>query len=335
VIECVFTVDYEIYGNGEGSLKDLVFEPARQLSKIFKEKDLRCVIFVEAAELEIIGKQGSDEAISLVEDQIRSLYNDGFELGLHLHPQWYNARYEDAKWFLDYGEYNLCTLSFERTGEIIDRSIDYLRHVLGEPAVTPLSFRAGNWLLQPSKGVVSALAERGVKIDSSVFKGGLQHRHKLDYRRALKNGGYWRFGDNVNVPDSHGVMTELPIHTQMVPFWRMLTGKRIGLQRQGASPIGKGTGRLDRFRDLLRFHYPLKFDFCRMTVEELTRMMDRAIKKDRESREQYWPMVAIGHTKDLVDFRTVETFLLYLQDKGIPVSTFEKVCTRIASGPVA
>ena len=28
MIECIFTIDYEIYGNGEGSLQQLVYEPA-------------------------------------------------------------------------------------------------------------------------------------------------------------------------------------------------------------------------------------------------------------------------------------------------------------------
>ena len=33
MIECIFTIDYEIYGNGEGSLKELVFEPASVLKR--------------------------------------------------------------------------------------------------------------------------------------------------------------------------------------------------------------------------------------------------------------------------------------------------------------
>ena len=32
MIECIFTVDYEIYGNGTGALIDLVYEPAKQLT---------------------------------------------------------------------------------------------------------------------------------------------------------------------------------------------------------------------------------------------------------------------------------------------------------------
>jgi len=30
MIDCIFTIDYEIYGNGEGSLRELVYEPTQK-----------------------------------------------------------------------------------------------------------------------------------------------------------------------------------------------------------------------------------------------------------------------------------------------------------------
>ena len=235
MIECIFTLDYEIYGNGEGSLRQLVLEPCQQLIGIFENFNDRFVAFVEAAELEKIREYHSDDAIDAIENQIQELYRQGFEIGLHVHPQWYNAKHENGRWLLDYNEYNLCTLPKERINQITDRSIAYLRNVLGISDFTPHSFRSGNWLLQPTQPAAKVLAERGIKIDSSVFKGGLQHQHKLDYRRALRNGYYWRFMDDVNVSDPRGDILEIPIHTQMVPIWGMLTTKRINLQRKSSS----------------------------------------------------------------------------------------------------
>ena len=65
--------------------------------------------------------------------------------------------------------------------EIVEGSISFLRQVVGRPDFAPCSFRAGNWLFQPTPTAASVLAENGIKIDSSVFKGGLQHTHRLDY----------------------------------------------------------------------------------------------------------------------------------------------------------
>ncbi len=150
MIECIFTIDYEIYGNGHGNLRELVFEPARRLMDIFQQANARFVAFVEAAELEIIKSKETDSAIEMVEEQVWQLRKEGFEIGLHLHPQWYNARQDNGTWVLDYSEYNLCTLQRERIEWMVQKGIGYLRGILKEPGFTPFSFRAGNWLLQPS-----------------------------------------------------------------------------------------------------------------------------------------------------------------------------------------
>ncbi|MBU0728529.1 MAG: hypothetical protein KKE17_04305 [Proteobacteria bacterium] len=329
MIDCVFTIDYEIYGNGEGSLRELVYEPAERLVAIFDKWDARFVSFVEVAEFEMIEAAGSDPDIHLVKQQIRKFHETGFELGLHLHPQWYNARHEKGKWVLDYQEYNLCTLSPDRISQIVQRSMDYLRKVIGDSEFIPISFRAGNWLFQPTQAAATVLADQGIKVDSSVFKGGVQHKHSLDYRRALKNGYYWNFSDDVNIASTDGMLLELPIYTQMVPIWKMFTAKRVGMQRKSSSSSQATKGRMGRIRDLLRLQYPLKFDFCRMTLDELISMVDREYKKDQDDPSTYRPLVAIGHTKDLVDFVAVDAFLSYLRQKKIAISTFEQALDNV------
>jgi len=328
MIECIFTIDYELYGNGEGSLKELVYEPAERLMAIFQKRNARFVPFVEVSEMEMIESQGTDSAIALVKKQIKDFHKKGFELGLHLHPHWYNGRYENGRWRLNYSEYNLCTLPQERIIQIVDRALAYFRNILGDD-FTPFSFRAGNWLFQPTQPAAKVLAERGIKVDSSVFKGGLQHQHKLDYRLALRNGYFWRFMDQVDMPKSGGALLELPIYTQMVPFWKMLTSKRLGIQQkvQSAAPTD-GNKRSPRLLDFLRFLYPLKFDFCRMSINELTHMINTVIREDNQDPTSFRPIVAIGHTKDLVDFDTVESFLFHLEQKGIRVSTFGEIYSK-------
>jgi hypothetical protein len=217
MIECVFTIDYEIFGNGQGSLRDLVYDPTERLAAIFRKWNARFVIFPDVAELEMIEKNAADPYIDLVKCQLRDLHAEGFELGLHIHPWWYNARHENGTWLLDHSEYNLCALPRHRIVHVVDRSIAYLRRTLGSPDFTPLTFRAGHLLFQPSYLLAAALAERGVKVDSSVYKGGLWHQHGLDYRPALKNGYYWRFTTSANMPDPQGVLLEFPIYTRMVP----------------------------------------------------------------------------------------------------------------------
>src|SRR5438034_1403299 len=123
MVEVIFTLDYEIYGNGAGALKELVYKPAERLRQVFGKWDARFVNFVEVAELERIDAFATDPAINLVKRQINELYADGFEIGLHLHPQWCNARYENGRWFLNFSEYNLCNLPEKRIASIVERSL--------------------------------------------------------------------------------------------------------------------------------------------------------------------------------------------------------------------
>jgi len=328
MIECIFTIDYELYGNGEGSLKELVYEPARRLKMLFDEAGAKFVVFVEVAEFEKIERYRADSCIGSVKDQIREFHEQGFELGLHLHPQWCNARFQKGKWVLDYTEYNLCPLPKERISQIVKDSLFYLRNILGEPNFTPLSFRAGNWLFQPTSTVSDVLVENGFKVDSSVFKGGLQHQHNLDYRPASRNGYHWTFRDDAAIADPAGTMLEIPIYTQPVPFWRMFTGKRMGLQQKSSSGPRPLKQRFYRCVDLMRWFHPLKFDFCRMTLAELISMTEQAIWEARQDGTACQPMVAIGHTKDLVDFETVRAFLAYLKNREIRVTVFEDLYHR-------
>lgn len=329
MIECVFTLDYELYGNGTGALQTLVYEPAQRLADVFLRRGARFVVFVEAAELEKIDECRSDDGIDSVKRQVKEFSQEGFEIGLHLHPQWCNAYYDNAKWFLDISEYNICTLPQARIAQVVERAISYLRGLLDEPDFTPLSFRAGNWLFQPTEAAAAVLADCGIKLDSSVFKGGLQHNNTLDYRQSMKNGYYWPFRRDVNEPDPAGPCFELPIYTEMVPSWRLLTAKRLGSGNTYGNAGRSIRQRANRMRDFMRFRYPLKLDFSRMALKELTSMMGRIIQHDQRQPVLFRPIVAIGHTKDMPDPGVVDGFLSFLSDSGIAVSTFEKVYPRL------
>ena len=330
MIDIVFTLDYEIYGNGARSLEALVYKPAHKLAAAFRRQDAAFVAFVEALEFEQIERNSSDSAIGLVKDQVKELHDTGFEIGLHLHPQWANASYKDGSWQLDSSEYNLCTLTRKRIVEIVDRSIAYLRYLVDDPKFVPLSFRAGNWLFQPSREAARVLAERGLRIDSSVFKGGLQRSHGLDYRRTLKYGPYWRFGEDVTQPDLRGSWIEVPIHSEMVFPLRMARPRRLGFGNAVGLTNGSASRKVYRMLDFLRFQCPLKLDFCRLTLQELVSMMTKIIRQDREDPSGYRPIVAIGHTKDLIDPDTVEGFLSFLKANHVNICTFNNVFAALS-----
>lgn len=330
MIDVIFTLDYEIYGNGRGSLDELVSGPAECLRTVFEKYKVPMVVFVEAAELEMIERRGTDPAIAAVKDQVRELAGLGHEIGLHLHPQWYKGTYSSGAWALDYSEYDLCSLPKARIDELVGRAVGWLGGALGHPGFTLFSFRAGNWLFQPSRDLADVLIGHGLGLDSSVYKGGRQHLHGLDYRPSLKNGYYWSFSNDVNKPDPYGRLLEVPIYTRQVPVWRMFTSKRIGLQKKILSGPAASGGRIARAKDLLRPLFPLKLDFCRMGPKEFKALIDIEIKRDRLDPGKQRPIVAIGHTKDLVDLETIDFALHYLMSHGATITTFKGLAEGLA-----
>jgi peptidoglycan/xylan/chitin deacetylase (PgdA/CDA1 family) len=322
MIECIFTLDYEIYGNGQGSLRDLVLDPTQRLAEVFQEFDAPFVVFVEALEFAKMEKAKSDPDTAGVRVQLRALRAAGYEIALHLHPWWARARHEDGHWHLDWSERSICALQPERVEAIISGAIHYLRESLNDPHFTPLSFRSGLWLMQPTPVIAKVLARYGVEVDSSLFKGGRVRGLGLDYRPAMANGSSWRFSHDVNMPDPHGALLEIPIHTQMVPFWRMLGGKRLKLHSK-TRKASEGSPLLRNWRDFVRLRYPRKLDFCRMTFAEMREAI-MGVLEDEQRRKEHSPIVAIGHSKDFVDPTAVRNFLAFLQDRGVGVTTFSR-----------
>lgn len=324
MVECVFTLDYEIYGNGKGSLRNLVLDPTRRLADLFQGFGTPFVVFAEAVEFAKMEEARSDPDTAAVRSQLRELRAAGHEIALHLHPWWVNARYEDGRWRLDWNERNICTLAPDRMESIVAEAIRYLRQALDEPSFAPLSYRSGLWLMQPTSVIAKVLARHGVRVDSLVFKSGRVHGLGLDYRPAVRNSGFWRFGSDVNVPDPDGDMWEIPIHTQLVPFWQMLGRKRLKVQSNTRS-ASQGAPLSHRWRDFLRFRYPRKLDFCRMSFGEMREAMDAVLEQRQTGRGERNLIVAIGHSKDFVDSEAVRRFLVFLQDRGVAVTTFARL----------
>lgn len=330
MIECVFTLDYEIYGDGTGNLFDHVYKPTEKLINIFSRWNTKFVVFVEIAELEMIYKARTDEGIEKVNNQIKLLYSEGYEIGLHLHPQWYNGRFVNGEWRLDSLEYNLCTQPKEKIYLTIKRAINYLAELINEQGYIPLSFRAGNWLFQPSQNLAEVLADSKIKIDSSLYKGGLINKYHIDYRPALKNSYYWWFTRDINIPEKGGRLLEIPIYSKMVKPLILLSrkggGKLIKDKKHNMKTI------LSRgfyiCKDFCRKKVPMKFDFCKLTLSQMKNMIDEIIIEDNKSPDLFKPIVMIGHTKDNINYDDIDSFLSYLNQRGIPITTLSKALQK-------
>jgi len=324
MIKLIFTLDYEIYGDGTGDLQLDVFEPTSKLIKIFNEYSFKFVNFVEFAELLKCKEVFGQVSINFIEEQIKEMYETGYEIGMHMHPQWFNAQLYGLSWKLDYTEYNLCTLPYKKINEYIYKGIEYFESI-GIKNIT--SFRAGNWLFLPSYPLSEILLKNGIKVDSSVFKGGKINKYAIDYSKSINNGYYWMFSSDVNVKDEKGGLIEIPIFSNMVSFTKVFNKKKIKLQNKHYKK--KYFDYLIKLFTSFQFKYPLKFDFCTLTYEEIKKILTDIIIEDKKSPELLEPIVLIGHSKDLFDFQTVRMFLDFIRNNNINVTTFKEFVNLI------
>ncbi|MCE1189605.1 MAG: hypothetical protein LWX56_10750 [Ignavibacteria bacterium] len=334
MLRFIFTLDYEILGNGTGSMEELVFAPAEKMNDIFYRHNVRYVNFVETAEMSKVSQFNTDSGIHAVEEQLFQMHRDGFELAPHIHTQWCKAQYLNDRWQLNRSEFNIGKLPTETVREYLRDSVDYLRKVTREPDFLPLSFRAGTWAMQPCSHVIPVLHEFGIRIDSSVFKGGRQREIELDYRKAPAAPFMWKFTEDLLRPEHNGIMIEMPIYTEKKAIWKLLKAKRITTfkkmneaKKEGDEKIKQG--KIQGYLDKMRLFYPTKLDFCKMDLEEMQEMTGRLIKLDNKTPNTIKPIVLIGHSKNLFDHETLEKYIKYLLHEKQIICTFREIYKEI------
>lgn len=336
MLEFIFTLDYEIYGDGSGSFRECVIRPAKTLLDIFNRYGYPLVVFPEVLEIEKVEKYHSDPDIDQVRLQLQEILNAGSEIGLHLHSWWVNANYISGRWQLDFSQANLCSMPEYRIREIISRGLVILRRLLNDYQYQPIVFRNGFWIMQPTKEITKILNEFNLRIDSTLFKGGRIRKYNVDYRPSVRNRYYWRILDDVNKHQNDGLLLEVPIYTEQVPFWKMISrfvkkepqSNKEDVQSEQQFKIMRTWA---RFGDFFRIKYPRKLDYCFMSLDEILTSLKKLILLDKKTFRDYKPIVLVGHTKNLKDFKKVERILEFIKKSNLRVVTFKHILPKITA----
>jgi peptidoglycan/xylan/chitin deacetylase (PgdA/CDA1 family) len=336
MLELIFTLDYELYGDGSGNLKDCLIKPTNRLLDVFNRFGYPLVIFPEVLELEEIDEFKVDNSISEVKQQLRTIFAQGHEIGLHVHSWWAASKFISYGWQLNYEEANLCRLPRSRIEEILNQGLNYLRNLLDDPYFQPVAFRNGFWIMQPTREMALVLNKMKIKIDSTLFKGGKIRKYGIDYCPSLNNGYYWKFLDDVNLPQYDGVVWEIPIFTEMVPVWRMFRRliknyKNQTYQKTEDYKDRSAKKKMRPIADYFRIRYPRKIDYCFLDSREIIGIIKKLIMIDQKNRDEYKPIVLIGHSKNLVFLERVEAILEFVKQNDLKIVTFKEALKKIDS----
>ena len=231
-----FTLDYEIHGNGDGNPMSLMVEPTYRLMNLLEEYHQQLTIMADVAEILCFRRYreqtGRDDFhVAEIEEQLRDAIRRGHDVQLHIHSSYFKAQWNGHHFVQYIEEYNMAALPYQRINEMVTECISYLEQLLRpvKEGYKVWLFRAANWSMMPTANLYRVLVEHGITHDTSVYKGGCQGGNVCyDYREAYDNlYPYTASLENINRYAPNGLLTELPIYTEMRPFYAFISPIRI------------------------------------------------------------------------------------------------------------
>jgi len=335
----ILTVDYEVFGNGQGCVKACVTEPAARMMRLADRFGAPVTLFAEAAEFMAMERELGASAVRDVRAQLAGAVRAGHDVQLHLHPQWHGAtRRSDGTWDLALELWRIGDLSEDNAEELIAAGKGWLDDVAfsSRPGAGCIAFRAGNWCIQPSAAVVRSLRRLGFLVESTVVPG-MKRSGDGEWSdfRSVPNLPFWRVEDDVCEASATGLW-EVPIasaklarHEQLLAELqaRSTRNSRFAPDCQGAY-LSDSKGPLERMagnvRKLLDLNFA-KLDFSTMPLQSLIDITGDWTRRFAHAQPPT-PVVAIAHTKTWTN-RSMETFEAYLQwarDAGVRFSTYSE-----------
>jgi hypothetical protein len=236
MLRTLFTLDYEIHGNGDGNPIELMVEPTARLLRLFDEYGARLTIMADVAEIlkfkEHALTTGHDTfGYQQIEQQLKQAVLGGHDVQLHIHSSYFNAQLDNGKWRQDWSEYDFARLPAQRMDWMVRRGKDYLETLLApvDPTYRCIAFRAANWSVSPSANVVASLLRNRILIDTSVFKHGRRNGLvTFDYTRAHSALEPWLANpEDVCERDDSGQLWEFPIYAELRGVLAFATLQRL------------------------------------------------------------------------------------------------------------
>ena len=123
----LFTVDYEIHGNGHGSPRELMVEPTERMLAQLDRYGGKLTVMADMAEVERFRRHrdetGRDEFdYERIRAQLVTAVRTGHDVQLHLHPSYAESRYQDGHLAQDYAAYDLARLPYARLERMVRES---------------------------------------------------------------------------------------------------------------------------------------------------------------------------------------------------------------------
>lgn len=333
-IGLVFSLDYEIHGNGSGEFENWAYLPTSEMLGVLEAYGAKLTIMAEMGHYWAMKRYEDlfSYDIGLFESQLKNAIARGHDVQLHFHPQWIDAEYRDGTWQLEFSRKTI-----ERLCLNYDEAYFYLKKGKNdlEDLLTPVNpdyrcvcFRSGFLQMQPSEHIVKALNDAGFLSDSSVSMGMKANDtlRLLDYTNAYSRYHPWRVSaTEISNRDESGKLIEFPILSYSTglkdKIINKIRKKRFGKSindiisvfmagyGKGMMPVFHAKSLTEKVKSKLAENW-FYTDFCQRDHSDLTKYIKKVISDCKKNGEyEFVPVVLIGHSKDFFFANNLALFL--------------------------
>lgn len=252
----ILSLDYELFFHESGSVSKCMLEPVEALLDSARRANYAFTLYVDAGMLVRMRELSSSfsqvrKDYDAIRRQLGQAVDDGHDIGLHIHPHWEDTRLEQGRWQFEGTRYQLRDFDDAAIADIVAR---YSAELAASAGMQPASYRAGGFCIEPFSRLKDSLRQAGITTDSSVVpRLKINDAEKgVDFSSA-PDLDWWFFDDSPLRPVEQGAFLEMPVSSQILPFfyyWRRLFSKLTGSESEPT--FGDGSAKRLRQSEVIR-----------------------------------------------------------------------------------
>lgn len=331
--------DWEVMGNGLGNVAQLQYLPSLFLMKTLRKLGANMTFMVDVVhQLRYFSPDIKDRNLLLQrrlwEENVLLMKDYGFDVQLHLHPQWFRAR-QEGEHFLLSNNWNIGRYQPEDQAAIVGEGIDYLEQLVRQvdPSYKTIAFKGGSWGLQPSETLFASLAAKGVRIVMGVRNGLKLPKSGTDYTNTEERvmpyyPDYRDIRKVATAPQEIVIIPQPEYAPSLIPMmalgWDMVKQKLLGRDDTAhyygepiPATIRQLSPLLEEKKFTLSLHpYKTHLKIGNQPYTYLKASIDTIIARLKDAPEARIPLVMESHTKNyLLHYGPIERFLDYVMNR--------------------
>ena len=355
MIKLMLHDDWEIYMNGSGDPKSLMFDKAKEILDICDKYGAKYTFFAEVGQQFAMLESNHKEHRVFAqewENILKNAIKRGHDVQLHFHPQWIGAKWENGEWQLDLKNQSIAKMTYDEIYFHLLKGKNYLSELLSYFNYNHevLAFRAGGWMNQPSTNLIKALVQCGIKAEVSIVNGKLINAgfdNIIDFRDSASNYQPW-FPNIYDIKGKNDPVERslfcIPTYSKAfnIPLPLFLLLKKpfsykyyLDINKKVKKSYAEKSG---YFTPPSKINYLINFFTKKFTYgsygyihySTLLKMI-REVANFQNSKEYSWlPMIMLTHSKSFHSLENFENLLQKLsEDRSIVFSTTYNVINEL------